>query len=78
MKLKLFKTEPYRHQLRAYFRFRNFSYSGNNILALLTDMGTGKSNIAIDIAAYKYTGVSQAGTCHAEYADCYRTYLPAS
>lgn len=44
-----FKTEPYPHQLTAFNRFKN-----TNCLALLADMGTGKSKIAIDIVTHKF------------------------
>ena len=43
-----FKTVPFPHQLEAFNRFKDHHY-----FALLADMGTGKSKIAIDICAYK-------------------------
>lgn len=43
------KTEPYWHQLVAFYKHCNDEY-----YALFADMGTGKSKISIDIAAYKY------------------------
>lgn len=43
-----FKTEPYEHQLTDYERFKDADF-----FALLWDMGTGKSKLAIDICAYK-------------------------
>jgi SNF2 family DNA or RNA helicase len=45
----IFKTEPYEHQKKAYDMFKDADYFG-----LFADMGTGKSKIAIDIAAYKF------------------------
>lgn len=44
-----FKTKPYQHQLDAFEKFKDRPY-----FALFMDMGTGKTKIAIDIAAYKY------------------------
>ncbi|MCP3686608.1 MAG: DEAD/DEAH box helicase family protein, partial [bacterium] len=44
-----FKTTPYPHQMDAFNRFKD-----SRILALLCDMGTGKTKIAIDISAHKY------------------------
>jgi SNF2 family DNA or RNA helicase len=44
-----FKTLPFPHQQEAFDRFKNHPH-----LALLADMGTGKTKIAIDISAYKH------------------------
>lgn len=44
-----FKTAPYEHQLRQFYRHRDSPY-----FALFNDMGTGKTKISIDIAAHKY------------------------
>lgn len=44
-----FKTKPFNHQLEAFNEFKNSPYC-----ALLMDMGTGKSKIAIDLSAYKF------------------------
>lgn len=44
-----FKTEPYKHQLEAFEKFKDRPY-----FALFMDMGTGKTKVAIDIAAYKF------------------------
>jgi len=44
-----FKTNPYPHQQKAFDKFKNEPFG-----ALLADMGTGKSKIAIDLASYKY------------------------
>lgn len=44
-----FKTEPYKHQLKAFEKFKDKEYFG-----LFADMGTGKSKIAIDICAHHY------------------------
>jgi len=44
-----FKTKPYEHQVDAFEKFKDTNY-----FALFADMGTGKSKIAIDIAAYKF------------------------
>lgn len=44
-----FKTEPYAHQLEAFERFKDAAY-----FALFMDMGTGKTKVTIDIAAYKW------------------------
>ena len=46
-----FKTEPFPHQQECFDRFKDHP---TNYLALLADMGVGKSKIAIDIAAYKW------------------------
>ena len=43
------KTKPYAHQVMAFNRFKDSEY-----FAAFWDMGTGKSKLAIDIAAYKY------------------------
>ena len=44
-----FKTKPYDHQLEAYERFKDEPF-----FALFMEMGTGKSKVCIDIAAYRY------------------------
>ncbi len=44
-----FKTQPYAHQLEQFDRHKDAEY-----FALFNDMGTGKTKITIDIAAYKY------------------------
>lgn len=44
-----FKTEPYQHQLDAFMISRE-----EKIFALLMEMGTGKSKVAIDTAAWLY------------------------
>lgn len=44
-----FKTKPFPHQQEAFDKHKD-----QDFLALLADMGTGKSKIAIDIIAYKY------------------------
>ena len=44
-----FKTTPFEHQLEAFNRFKDAHYC-----ALLADMGTGKSKVAIDLSCYKY------------------------
>jgi len=44
-----FKTTPYAHQLTAFERFKDRPY-----FALFADMGTGKTKMSIDIAAYKF------------------------
>ena len=44
-----FKTKPYHHQLKVFNRFKD-----SDMFALFADMGTGKTKMAIDIAAYKY------------------------
>jgi len=44
-----FRTEPYKHQLDAFNQFKDAEF-----FALFADMGTGKSKIIIDIAAYKF------------------------
>ena len=44
-----FKTTPYAHQLTAFERFKDAKY-----FALFMDMGTGKTKVTIDIAAYKW------------------------
>jgi SNF2 family DNA or RNA helicase len=45
-----FKTLPYAHQLKAFELFKDKEY-----FALFMDMGTGKTKVTIDIAAYKYS-----------------------
>ena len=45
-----FKTEPYQHQLDVFNRFKDKDY-----FALFCDMGIGKTKMALDIAAYKYS-----------------------
>lgn len=45
----IFKTEPYAHQLHVFERFKDRKYFG-----LFADMGTGKTKMSIDIAAYKW------------------------
>lgn len=45
----MFKTQPYPHQQMAFDLFKDKSY-----FALFTDMGTGKTKMLLDIAAYKY------------------------
>ena len=44
-----FKTTPYAHQLKAFHEFKD-----RDFFALFADMGTGKSKIAIDVAAWKF------------------------
>lgn len=44
-----FKTEPFSHQAEAFERFKDAS-----VYALLADMGTGKSKIAVDTTGYKF------------------------
>lgn len=44
-----FKTAPYKHQKEVFERFKDKEY-----FAIFADMGTGKTKMAIDIAAYKY------------------------
>jgi len=44
-----FKTQPYAHQLAQFERHKDAEH-----FALFNDMGTGKTKIVIDIAAYKY------------------------
>ena len=44
-----FKTEPYKHQAEVFDLFKDREYH-----ALFMEMGTGKSKVAIDIAAYLY------------------------
>jgi Superfamily II DNA/RNA helicases, SNF2 family len=44
-----FKTTPYPHQLRFFERFKDSEY-----FALFMDMGTGKTKVALDIAAHKF------------------------
>jgi SNF2 family DNA or RNA helicase len=44
-----FKTKPYAHQLEAFEKFKDKEF-----FALFMDMGTGKTKVAIDIAAHKY------------------------
>lgn len=44
-----FKTEPYAHQLRGFKLMKDKEY-----FALHMDMGTGKSKLAIDVAAYRF------------------------
>ena len=44
-----FKTKPYEHQLTVFERFKDRPY-----FALFADMGTGKTKMAIDIAAHKF------------------------
>jgi SNF2 family DNA or RNA helicase len=43
-----FKTEPYAHQLALFDEYKDREYFG-----LFNDMGTGKTKVIIDIAAYK-------------------------
>lgn len=45
-----FKTEPYKHQLTAYNRFRDAEF-----FALFAEQGTGKTKIIIDIASFLST-----------------------
>lgn len=45
----VFKTQPYDHQYEAFMLSRNKLY-----FALLMEMGTGKSKVIIDTAAYQY------------------------
>lgn len=44
-----FKTKPFEHQITAFIAFKDSEYSG-----LFADMGTGKTKVAIDIAAYRF------------------------
>lgn len=44
-----FKTKPYEHQLKAWNMSKELEYFG-----LFMDMGTGKSKVAVDTAAYLY------------------------
>jgi len=44
-----FKTEPYAHQMAGFDKLKDLPFS-----ALFGDMGTGKSKMILDIAAYKY------------------------
>lgn len=45
----IMKTRPFSHQLECFDRFKDSSYA-----AILGDMGTGKTKMAIDIMAYKH------------------------
>jgi SNF2 family DNA or RNA helicase len=51
-----FKTEPRPYQLRFFERFKDSDY-----FALFMDMGTGKTKVALDVAAHKF----QTGQCDA-------------
>ena len=51
-----FKTEPRPYQYKLFERFKNREYFG-----LFCDMGTGKTKISLDVAAYKYL----TGQCNA-------------
>ena len=44
-----FKTKPYDHQLTAYNKMKDLEYG-----ALFMEMGTGKTKVALDVAAYKF------------------------
>jgi len=44
-----FKTNPYKHQLEVFKRFKDSKYFG-----LFADMGTGKTKMSIDIMTYKF------------------------
>ena len=44
-----FKTKPFEHQVTAFEKFKDKAFFG-----LFMDMGTGKTKVAIDLAAHKF------------------------
>ena len=65
-----FKTAPYAHQLRDFLRSRDLE-----AFAVLWEMGTGKSKLAIDTAAWLYDNGKIDSVLVLAYKGCYMNWI---